>query len=177
MIKVVSVLFCILLTSCGPGVGDYDQDLGGGYFFSHTSSIGRMVLKGNIPRSDIIVDTVVLDYYYDGNYIILARLPSVGTKCKFKMEALKGKFSFGNAFIDRLEYLIIEKKSATISTFLSELELKKHLKELKFTKNIDLDISDKEQIIRRWSVDQIDKQLCKKLKENALYQYQGTLVG
>jgi hypothetical protein len=161
---VIKILFLtgmsVLLLACGRG--DSHLSLGDGYFYSDVSPIGQRIVKSD-GGLDIVVDTAVIDYIFDSNFIVGVRVPSVTYKCRSKQKSLSGAYATDIAFIDALEYVVVDKNNSKTEVFDSFEKLNNYLVSVKFSKEVKLNVEGKSRVLNISSMDRIDTNLCSRV--------------
>ncbi len=150
--RMLSISVYMVLSACGNGTGD----LGDGYKFQYTSSIGQFITSS----TTIAIDTVILDYSYDESYIAAVSLESRSYRCStIKANGEKTNHTL-TIFVDNLLFTTIEKKTHTRLRYSSLLEMVSYLEDKGFKGSLIFDISDKDIILKSSPINRIDMKRC-----------------
>jgi hypothetical protein len=84
----IYISIVLLLSSCGPGIGDVTEDLGNGYYYRAEGST-RWIMPDNIFKDGVYAN--VIDYSSNNNFIIVKQSPSKDINVLFT-EILKSRY-------------------------------------------------------------------------------------
>lgn len=149
-------IFFTFLISCD--FRDYTDDLGGGYQYSFTSSIGRRIVN----NFDTVVDTAVLGYLSNEEFIAVVRLVAQRYECKSKRLELSGSVSNQIGFVDKLEYYLIDKNTNEISIFSDKDYFYSQLNLIEIKEKIEIDQKLKSTMLKKSPLEAIDLAYCQK---------------
>ncbi|PHS31698.1 MAG: hypothetical protein COA95_06080 [Methylophaga sp.] len=156
------LLLCIsfvFLTSCGR-----EEDLGAGYHYYYTSSIGRRIVK----NGEAVVDTAVLGYSFNKKFIAVVRLVSERYRCEYKSAELKSSWGVDLQFIDQLEYYIIDKRTGEKQVFRDKDEFYTQAIIVGIKDEVEVDQDIKAVILNRRHLNEVDLRYCESMGSDSI---------
>lgn len=123
----------------GPGMMDYTERLGSGYKYVSDNSLSKWIMRSGQP----VIDILVIDHQYDGDFIVALRLKTILYKCE------PGPF-LTDKLTNELEYWLIDKANDKVFMAKDAEEFARLRKEHKVPDHLKLDPGQKEYFLKSY---------------------------